>query len=146
MRFVFDRYIKDILPMKGVNTQRENNGSIKQLRLAFDNAPIDALTPQHIASYSNARTAKVCANREVTLLSHIFNMAREWGYTTNENPCRGIRKNKEKPRDFYADNAVWDAAYRHASVELQDAMDLNYLTGQRPAAGGRAEDGRPGHQ
>jgi integrase len=133
MRFVFDRYIKDILPMKGVNTQRENNGSIKQLRLAFDGAPIDALTPQHIASYRDARTAKVRANREVTLLSHIFNMAREWGHTTNENPCRGIRKNKEKPRDFYADKAVWDAVYRHASVELQDAMDLNYLTGQRPA-------------
>ena len=60
-------------------------------------------------------------------------MAREWGYTTNENPFRGIRKNEEKPRDFYADKAVWDAVYRHASVELQDAMDLNYLTGHRPA-------------
>lgn len=133
MRFVFDRYIKDILPMKAVATQRENNGSIRQLRTVFDNAPVDALTPQHIASYRDARSAKVRANREVTLLSHIYNMAREWGYTTNENPCRGIRKNKEKPRDFYADKAVWDAVYRHACVELQDAMDLNYLTGQRPA-------------
>jgi len=54
-------------------------------------------------------------------------------YTKNENPCQGIRKNKEKPRDFYADETVWNAVYKHACIELQDAMDLNYLTGQRPA-------------
>jgi integrase len=48
------------------------------------------------------------------------------------NPCRGVRKNKEKPRDFYADKEVWDAVYTQACPELQDAMDINYLTGQRP--------------
>lgn len=29
--------------------------------------------------------------------------------------------------------AVWSAVYAAACVELQDAMDLNYLTGQQPA-------------
>lgn len=133
MQFVFEQYIREILPTKAASTQRENSGSIRQLRAAFDTAPIDALTPQDIARYRDARSAKVRANREVTLLSHIFNMAREWGYTKNENPCKGVRKNKEKPRDFYADKEVWDAVYQRACVELQDAMDLNYLTGQRPA-------------
>jgi integrase len=28
---------------------------------------------------------------------------------------------------------VWSAVYNVACVELQDAMDMNYLTGQRPA-------------
>lgn len=73
------------------------------------------------------------ANREIALLSHVWNLAREWGYTAKENPCRGVRKNKEKPRDFYADDAVWSAVYAQACDELKDAMDLNYLTGQRPA-------------
>jgi len=133
MTFIFDRYIRDILPSKGKGTQVENSDSLRQLRPVFDNAPIDAITPQVIASYRDARTAKVRANREISLFSHVFNMAREWGYTKRENPCRGVRKNKEQPRDYYAEEDVWIAVYEFASDALKDAMDLNYLTGQRPA-------------
>ena len=133
MSHIFTRYEREIVPGKGVRTQRDNLLCIKQLRLVFDSAPVDAITPQHIAQYRDKRTAPVRANREITLLSHIFNLAREWGYTSRDSPARGIRKNKEQPRDFYADAAVWDAVYEHAPVELRDAMDLSYLTGQRPA-------------
>lgn len=143
MRFIFDRYERDVIPTKAAKTQRDNLGSLKFLRKVFDNAPIDAVTPQYIAQYRDSRKSKlkgqegkpatVRANREISLLSHIWNMAREWGYTAKENPVKGVRKNKETPRDFYADDAVWGAVYAVACVELQDAMDLNYLTGQRPA-------------
>lgn len=132
-KFIFDRYERDILAKKAPSTQKENGWSLKQLRIVFDRAPIDSISPQHIAQYRDARTAKVRANRELSLFSHMFNMAREWGYTTKENPCRGIRKNKERPRDFYADATVWDAVYKAASEELRDAMDIAYLTGQRNA-------------
>ena len=60
-------------------------------------------------------------------------MAREWGITNIENPASGVRKNKERPRDFYASPEIWDAVYKEAPSELRDAMDLAYLTGQRPA-------------
>lgn len=133
MSHIFDRYERDVVPSKAPKTQRDNLGCLKHLRAVFGSGPIDAITPQHIALYRDKRSAKVRANREITLLSHVFNMAREWGYTAKENPCRGVRKNKEKPRDFYADDEVWEAVYSQASVELQDAMDFNYLTGQRPA-------------
>lgn len=66
-------------------------------------------------------------------VSHVFNMAREWGLTNKENPCQGVRKNKETPRDYYANDVVWNAVYQKAGQELKDAMDLAYLTGQRPA-------------
>ena len=133
MRHVFDRYLRDIVPTKAPRTQKDNNEAIRQLRKGFDSAPVDGITPQHIAQYRDRRSAKVRANREIALLSHIFNLAREWGYTAKDNPCRGVRKNKEKPRDFYADADVWTAVYAQASEELQDAMDISYLTGQRPA-------------
>jgi integrase len=133
MKHVFDRYERDIVPTKAPRTQKDNEKELKQLRAGFDKAPIDAITPQHIAQYRDKRSAKTRANRELALLSHIFNMAREWGYTAKENPCRGVRKNKETPRDFYADDEVWKAVYAVASQELQDAMDIAYLTGQRPA-------------
>lgn len=133
MKHVFDRYAREIIPTKAPRTQKDNFEALRQLRPAFDMAPIEAITPQHIAQYRDKRSAKVRANREIALFSHIYNIAREWGYTARENPCRGVRKNKELPRDFYADRHVWDAVYSAACQELQDAMDLNYLTGQRPA-------------
>lgn len=133
MKHIFDRYLREIVPTKAPRTQKDNQGAIQQLRAAFDSAPVDAITPQHIAQYRDKRSAKVRANREITLLSHIFNMAREWGYTAKDNPARGIRKNKEQPRDFYADDAVWNSVYQQASAVLKNAMDVAYLTGQRPA-------------
>lgn len=131
--YAIDQYVKQVLPGLGVRTQAEYMKCIKQLRGAFANAPISAIKPSDIARYRDARTAKIRANREIAVLSAIYNLAREWGYTTNENPCTGVRKNKEVPRDYYAETDVWDAVYDAGVIELQDAMDLNYLTGQRPA-------------
>ncbi|OWY40096.1 integrase [Xenophilus sp. AP218F] len=133
MAFIFDRYEREIIPGKAPRTQQDNLLSLRQLRPVFDSAPVDSIAPQHIAQYRDKRTAKVRANREISLLSHVINMAREWGYTARENPVRGVRKNKETPRDYYAEQDVWDAVYAQASEELQDAMDVAYLTGQRPA-------------
>lgn len=133
MKGIFDRYSTHIIPKKAPRTQSDNIKELVNLRKVFDSAPIDSITPAMIAQYRDARTAKTRGNREIALLSHIFNTAREWGLTNKENPCLGVRKNKESPRDFYAGTAVWDAVYSHASDDLMDIMDLAYLTGQRPA-------------
>lgn len=133
MGALFDRYEEKIIPTKKPRTQKDNLKELKQLRKSFEQAPINSITPQIVAQYRDARTAKVRANREIALLSHMFTIAREWGLTSNANPCFGVRRNKEKPRDYYAGKAVWDAVYAEAVQELKDAMDLAYLTGQRPA-------------
>lgn len=133
MGTLFDRYEVKIIPTKKPRTQKDNLKELKQLRKSFEQAPINSITPQIVAQYRDARTAKVRANREIALLSHIFTIAREWGLTSNANPCFGVRRNREKPRDYYAGKAVWDAVYAEAVQELKDAMDLAYLTGQRPA-------------
>ncbi|PRW97838.1 integrase [Pseudomonas fragi] len=133
MAYVFDRYEKEIIPCKSIRTQSDNHKELKQLRRAFESAPIESITPQVVAQYRDARTAKVRANREIALLSHAFTIAREWGLTDKANPCFGVRRNKEKPRDYYAGEIVWNAVYSEAAQELKDAMDLAYLTGQRPA-------------
>ncbi|WP_288521438.1 site-specific integrase [uncultured Pseudomonas sp.] len=133
MKGIFDEYLLKIIPGKAARTQKDNIYELKQLRIVFDSAPIDAITPAMIAQYRDSRSAKTRANREIALLSHVFNTAREWGLTTRDNPCLGVRKNKEKPRDFYANELVWKAVYAEAPSELKDAMDLAYLTGQRPS-------------
>lgn len=133
LKHIFKKYQEEIIAKKAPRTQIDNEWCMKNLRPVFENTHIDSITPQHIALYRDKRSAKVRANREIALLSHIFNLAREWGFTKKENPCRGVRKNKEKPRDFYVDEQVWSAVYSSAPTELQDAMDLAYFTGQRPA-------------
>jgi integrase len=133
MGSLFDRYEANIIPGKKPRTQKDNLKELKQLRKSFEKAPIESITPQVIALYRDTRTAKVRANREIALLSHMFTIAREWGLTDKANPCFGVRRNKEKPRDYYAGEAVWNAVYAEAVQELRDAMDLAYLTGQRPA-------------
>lgn len=133
MKGIFARYVRDILPKKAPRTQKDNFAELRKLSAVFDDAPIDAITPAMIAQYRDRRSAKTRANREIALLSHIFNTAREWGLTEKANPRLGIRKNKERPRDYYATDAVWAAVYVEAVPELKEAMDLAYLTGQRPA-------------
>lgn len=135
MKHAFDRYIAEAMPQKSPRTQKDILLMLKPLRAGFDAAPISAVTPHIVAKYRDARSqeAPVRANREMSLLSTVWNHAREWGYTEKENPCRGVRKNKEKPRDFYADDQVWKAVYKQGCPELKNAMDIAYLTGQRPA-------------
>ena len=127
------RYTRDILPGKAPKTQSENVKQIRQLLNAFEDAPLQAITPHVIAQYRDARSAKVRANREISLLSHAFNLAREWGLTDQENPCRGVRRNKETPRDNYVTDEVWQSVYEQAPADLQRIMLLAYLTGQRQA-------------
>lgn len=130
---LFDDYESKVMPKLTPGTQDDYRKGLRQLRKVFEGAPIDAMTPQVIAQYRDARTAKVRANREIALLSTMFTFGREWGLTDKANPCFGLRRNKETPRDFYAGKVVWDAVYAQAPSELKDAMDLAYLTGQRPA-------------
>ncbi len=130
---LFDDYEKKVIPALKPGTKSDYLKGLKQLRNAFESAPIEAITPQVIAQYRDARTAKVRANREIALLSTMFTFAREWGLTDKSNPCFGLRRNKETPRDFYAGDIIWNAVYEQAGQDLKDAMDLAYLTGQRPA-------------
>lgn len=84
MKGIFDRYVRDVSPKKGERTQKDNMAELKQLRPTFDEAPIDSITPFNIAGYRDARSAKVRANREIALLSHVFNMARGGAHGAGE--------------------------------------------------------------
>ncbi|MFZ1535792.1 MAG: hypothetical protein WAT23_00175, partial [Chromatiaceae bacterium] len=132
---LFDRYSREVIARKAPATQKANQRALGFLRRVFATAPLDQVRPQHIAQYRDARRdqAPVAANRELSLLSHIFTKAREWGLLNGANPCQGIERLPEPPRDYYLDAGVWAALYAVAPPELQDAMDLAYLTGQRPA-------------
>lgn len=109
---------------------------LAQLYKFFDAppAPIEQITPQHVRQFMDWRKdAPVRANREKALFSHIFNKAREWGYTAAPNPCAGVKGFTERGRDAYIEDVTYKAVWDAADWPTRDAMDLAYLTGQRPA-------------
>lgn len=134
-RHVTERYIKQIIPTKAIRTQKDNMVELGNLYKFFDDPPtsIDTIQPQHIRQYLDWREpARTRANREIALFSHIFNKAREWGYTSNTNPCAGVKKFKEIGRTNYVDDQLFQKVWNAADQPMRDAMDMAYLTGQRP--------------
>jgi integrase len=136
---VWERYVREVLPTKKPRTQTDNLNEWKKLQQFFGNppAPLAKMKPLHVAQYMDWRTkggkALVRANREKALLSHMWNKARKWGYTDAPNPCKGIEGNEETGRDVYVEDEILAAVYAQADQTLRDALDLAYLTGQRPA-------------
>jgi len=152
-RYAAERYVRDVLPSKAPRTQSDNLKELAYLYEYFDAppAPLSEIRPHHIKLYLTWRADKarawyasqereipqdaghVRANRELALFSHIFNFARETGLTDAPNPCAGVKKNRERGRDVYVEDELFRAVWERADVPTRDAMDLAYLTGQRPA-------------
>jgi integrase len=129
------RYEREVIPTKARRTQRDNLMELQRLRAVFNPVQIEHIKPHHVRAYLDKRgeTAKARANREKALLSHLFNRAREWGYTDAPNPCQGVKGFKESGRDRYVSDKEFKAVWEHAHPTVRDAMDMALLTGQRPA-------------
>ncbi len=134
-RNVAARYRKEVFPTKAPQTQRDNEKELSRLEAVFGTMPIDAIKPHHVKRYLDQRgqVAPTRANREKALFSHIFNCARAWGYTDAPNPCAGVKGHRETGRDRYIEDTEFFDVWEKAHYTVQDAMDLAYLTGQRPA-------------
>lgn len=129
------RYEIEVIPTKAVRTQSDNFKELANLRAVFCRILIDAIKPHHVRGYLDKRgqAAEAHANREKAFLSHMFNKAREWGYTDAPNPCQGVKGFAKAGRDCYVSDAEFAAVRAVAHPTVQDAMDVALLTGQRPA-------------
>lgn len=131
-----DKYEREVLPLKAKSTQRVQRSDIKDLREFFGQpspAPLDGIRPKHIQQLLKWKeAAPTTANRLKRVFSHMFNMARAWGYTENENPVKGIEGFALGKRDVDVSDEVFKAVWEVGAQSLRDAMDLAYLTGQRP--------------
>lgn len=142
LRYVVEQYLAasaaNKLPrIKAARTKADNIKEAAKLLAFFDDppAPLESIKPTHVRAYLDWRgeTARIRANREKSLLSSIWNFARDRGYTDLANPCAGIKGFEETGRDAYIEDDQYAAIWEAADVCLRDAMDLAYLTGQRPA-------------
>lgn len=132
MRDVIERYRAEVSARQSPNTRRNRDWQLNNLAHSFGAMLPSAVTPQRIYRYHDERSkkAKIAANREVSLLCSIFTKAIRWGYVSS-NPARALEKNKEKARDRYVTDEEFAVVLKKAPRQVQLAMRLAYLTGQR---------------
>jgi integrase len=129
-------YAAEVLPTLKDGTIRTHKSDIKHLLAFFGDppAPIEKIRPLHIRQFLDwLKDKPATANRCKRLFSNLWNHARGWGWTDLENPCAGIRGHASGKREVYISDAVYHAVWECATQPIRDAMDLAYLTGQRPA-------------
>lgn len=139
------RYRREVLPTKARKTQLEQDKELTRLIAVFGEMAVEEITPEDVRDYLDIRGtdsmvdgklvkgAPVAANREKALLSHVINKARAWGHSKKPNPCAGVEGFREFARDKLVEDDELAAVRKHADQALRDALDLAYLTGQRPA-------------
>jgi hypothetical protein len=131
----FEAWEKEALPAYTNADTRKNYGkSLRKLKPVFGPSTWDAVQFGHLKGYLRQRSAKTQANREMALLSVIWNWARGT-YHEIPWPAAGMErskwKNKEHARRFEVTDALFAAVYSEADQTLRDAMDLATATGLR---------------
>lgn len=95
--------------------------------------PRNALKSAHVAQYLERRKQEgsaVAGNRERACLSSACEYAMRRGWL-DFNPCRGVRRNKERPSKAYVPHDALSEAIDRAPPCVQDLLAVAYLTGIR---------------
>lgn len=132
----FRQWETDVLTgYKSAETRTGYTRDLKMMRAFFGPQTWEALTLPILKAYLKKRTAKTRGNRELALLSVIWNYARGEGMTAAVWPAHGMErskwKNREAAREIDVSDAIFDAIHKHATAELRDALDLASATGLR---------------
>jgi len=138
LRQLLERYRDNVTPLK---RGRDNEGVMIEmlLREDFVGSSLAALSPESFTAYRDKRLRTVkgtTINHELTLLNHVFTIARtEWGIPI-ENPFAGIRR---APADLHRDRRLQEgewAALMAAADECRNAhvrpiIEFAVATGMR---------------
>lgn len=132
MASLIDKYMIEIAPKKAKSTYTSNLVEAKNLKDVFGKTLVLEVRPMHIAKYLDIRGIKapIRANREISLLSHIFSYAMRWGQI-DRNPCLGVARHPEKGRDRYIADLEFEGVKKIASDLIAIVMDFAYITAMR---------------
>lgn len=117
-------------------TYEDYKRDVEPLKTFFGKMTPAGVEPKHVAQYLDLgadNDRPVRANREKACLSAAFTwLIRTGEGSVKTNPCSGVRRNKEKPRERYVEHAEFQAVRKIAVRQVRGLMDLIYRTLQRP--------------
>jgi integrase len=113
-------------------TQKDYRMAIERLVNApvgndrFGSVALHRVDKRSIRSYLDTYDAPVAANRHVAILKSAWNWCLE-RYQIPDNPCIGVKLNREAPRQRYVTDDIYETALRMAPPPIQQMMELSYL-------------------
>ena len=116
---------------------RKNQSLFVRFVKQWENYRLADITRAKVESLHRAigKETPVQSNRVLQLLSSMFNQAILWGYLKTENPCKGIRKFKEKSRDRFLSGEelarFFEALDLTENPAFKDYILLSLFTGAR---------------
>ena len=113
-------------------TKNDYEQSEKILLKVFGQSNMTAITQPHVRQYMDKRgeQSRTRANRELAYLSNVCAAAFERGMMLS-NPCKGIKKFHEPPRNYYVPDSDYQTMLDIAPLSIQVAMEIGYCTGLR---------------
>lgn len=133
MNDLFDKYDRECIPDLQPRSQRDYRSIIQILRGPFGPKLPREVKPRNVVDFINVPTGRIHRNRMVTILSTVFKKAiGKWCIEDDlRNPCTGVERWPTKPRDRYVTTEEFDAFRATTRPQVQIAMDLALLLGQR---------------
>lgn len=115
-------------------TQARYGLILKRLDYHFGHIGIAELRRSKVAMFLEDRRKRgrgsIAANRERAVLSSVYEFGMRQGWV-EENPCRGVKRNAEKPRKRYVTDAEFSDAFERSPEPFQDLLAVAFLSGLR---------------
>ena len=131
-----DRYIEDHLPRKRTLSAADDKAMIASfIRPKFGAEKVATLTHSSVDQLHRSMKDKPYrANRVLSLLSKMFNLAIKWGWRT-DNPAKGVDRYQEEKRERFLTGpeiaGLTKALASHADKDVANIVRLLLLTGAR---------------
>ncbi|WP_291271635.1 tyrosine-type recombinase/integrase [Geothrix sp.] len=138
-----DQFTEEHVSTKKPATVRNYTSQLKKFVLPVlgTRAVANITTADVSAALNKLRKTKTQWNRVYALLSKLFNMAERWGHRPpGSNPCRGLDKFKEEPRDRFLTDAELMAVGEALDTEQATAEQKLKLQRQGKKEAARAID------
>lgn len=122
-----DRF-KELSP----KSQKDYSKAIEKLigapvgAIRFGDAKLTQVKKQTVRSYLDAYPSPVAANRQIAVLKSAWNWTLE-RYEVPDNPCIGVKLNREAPRERYVTDDEFETVLRMAPPPISQMMELAYL-------------------
>jgi integrase len=130
---LFDKYEVECIPDLAPRSQRDYASILLKLRTEFGHIEPAALRPRQIVAFLDVKKGRIHRNRMVMILSTIYQKAIGKWCVDDElrNPCTGVERWPTKPRTRYVTDDEFNRMRAICPPQVQIAMDLALLTGQR---------------
>jgi len=131
--WMFDLYLESpqFLRLKP-KTQKDYRSAVEKMAgktvgdKTFGEVTLARVTKRTIRDYLDTYPSPVAANRHIAVLKSAWSWAEE-RYEVPENPCIGVKLNREQPRERYITDEEYETVLRMAPPPIAQMMELAYL-------------------